>query len=104
RDEVGISGAFPKSSTHDQPNRPVGLSVFTQNDPTLHKLVSHRPLRPLGDRPAIPEVLVRSLGDLLNGDRSLLGFRKDASPPLLPSIPVGLLHSGRVLQPAEGVT
>ncbi len=104
RDEVGISGAFSKGPAHDQPNRPVGLSVFAQNDPTLHKLVGHRPLRPLGDRPAIPEIVVRSPGDLFKGDRFLLGFRKDAFRPLFPSVSVGLLQNRRVLQPAEGVT
>ena len=61
RDEVGISGAFPKSPAYDQPNCPVGLPVFTQNDLALHELGCHRSLRPLGDRPAIPEVVVRSL-------------------------------------------
>ena len=41
RDEIGISGASPKSSANDQPNRPIGLSVFTKNDPALHKLISY---------------------------------------------------------------
>ena len=74
RDEVGISGALPEAPANDQPNRPVGLSVFTQNDPALHELVGYWPFRPLGDRPAIPEVVVRSLGDLLEGDWFLFGF------------------------------
>ena len=47
RDEVGISGAFPKSPANEQPNRPVRLSVFAQNDPALHKFVG-RPGRKRG--------------------------------------------------------
>src|SRR3990172_8568186 len=104
RDEVGISSSFSKSSATDQPNRPVGLSVFTKNDPALHELVGHRPLRPLGNRPAIPEIVVRSPGDLFKGDGLLFGFRKDAFRPLLPTVPVGLIQDRRGLQPAKGVT
>jgi len=71
RDEVGISGALSKSPANDQPDCPVGLSVFGEDDPAFRELVGHWPLRPLGDRPAIPEVVVRSPGDLLEGDRFL---------------------------------
>ena len=76
RDEVGISSALPKCPANNQPNRPVGLSGLTQNDPTFHKFIGHRPLRPLGDRPAIPEVVVRSPGDLFKGERFLSRFPK----------------------------
>jgi hypothetical protein len=104
RDEIGISGAFSKSPANNQPNRPVGLSVFTQNNPTLHKLVGHRSLRSLGDHPAIPEVVVHSPGDLRESDRFLLGFRKDVFRPLLPTVPVGLIQDRRFLEPVKGVT
>jgi len=89
RDGVGINGTLPKSSANDQPDCPVGLLVFTQNDPALHELVGYRPLRPLGNRPAIPEIVVRSSGDPFKGDRLLLGFRKDAFRPLLSAVPEG---------------
>ena len=99
-DEIGISGVLPKRPANDQPDRQVRLPVFGKNDPGLRELVGHRPLRPLGDRPAIPEVVVRSLGDLLKGDRLLLGFRKNLLRPFLPAVPIGLLHDRRFLQPA----
>jgi len=57
-DEIGISGVFPKSPANEQPNPPVGLSLFTQNDSTLRKFIGHRSLRSLRHRPTIPEVIV----------------------------------------------
>ena len=99
RDEVGIRGAFPKAPAYDQPDSSVGLSVFGQNDPLLHELIGDRPFRPLGHGTAIPEVLVRPPGDLLEGDRLLFGFCKNAFPPLLSAVPVGLLQG--VLSPAK---
>ena len=95
RDEVGISSPLPKTSANDQPNRPVGFSIFGQNDTALHELIDYRSFRPFGNHPAIPEVIVRSPGDLLKSDGLFFSFRKNAFCSPLSAVPVGLLQNRR---------
>jgi len=81
----------------------VGFSIFGQNDTALHELIDYRSFRPFGNHPAIPEVIVRSPGDLLKSDGLFFSFRKNAFRPPLSAVPVGLLQNRRVLQPAERI-
>jgi len=103
RDEVGEIGLSSWSSANYQPNRPIGLSLFGQNNATLHKFIGYRSLCSFGDRPAIPEVVIRPPCDFLEGEGSLFGFRKYAFCPFFSTVPVGLFHDRRVMQPAESV-
>ena len=66
RDEVGVSGFLSKSPADNQPDFPVRHSVFGQNHPFFHKLISYGTFRSLGDLAAIPEIVVRALGQLSN--------------------------------------
>ena len=102
-DEEGVCGILSDGTANKQPDPFVRHTVFGQNHPFLHKLIGHGTLRSLGDLAAIPEIVVRALGQFLKRDRLGRCCSKNPLLSFFSPVAIGLLQDGRLLSPAEGI-